>query len=398
MKSKSGSYTLDHRSIGVSKEKCPVKPSNGGTNIATVQVNNNPSKLRDDGLVEVKLEDSDSKDQPKQERCKQRFRFILCSLALSALSICIMSRMVLNVAIKDMERTAKNDKTVSQVTSTTKEPSTQQDTQVEVTSIPEESHSGNPQIEGKAWSPQLVMGAFYVGYFPVMLFAGRIAEKFGAEKTLLVATYGTGAITLLTPILTSNFGLILVARVLLGVVQASLVPSIYAFINRWLTETETSIFLSIVKVAMSLGVLSGYLMDLILHRLHIGWSALFYTGGTLCMIWSFTWILLSSATPNSNKYVEKEELDWIMRKKGGFKEIEDTESKGTLEKKDEVPVFWLMLKHPPVWALGIVKFTHNFALDFLLIELATYLKELHHYESSTVSNRSKILDQYSTIS
>lgn len=383
-------------------------------------------------------------------RCKGRFRFILCFLAIYSFSICLASRMALNLAINEMaisehdlvvqDPIRKHDVLhshgllpIEEHIEHMKDPrllinngdvdSSQHDAHYELarkahyehmdmshldiihhdtssdtttdiitTTMANEAKDEEHTHDQERWSPkrkQILLGAFYLGYFPVMLISGYVTEKHGAKAALLSASLGSGLISLLTPIVALRlpFGLVIVLRMLLGAFQAPVVPALYAFCNRWLSPTEMGIFASFIKVAMGVGVLLGYLIPGLLMQLGFQWDSYFYTHGAICLLWAIAWCVLATSSPQDNKRVSPDELRWIMRKKptdlmvieNGNKQRESADDNVDMSQQQQADrsVIRLMLKHPSVWALAITKLTHNFGIDFVLIEFSSFMSEAH---------------------
>lgn len=186
-------------------------------------------------------------------------------------------------------------------------------------------------------------------------------------------------------------------------------PCMYDLFNKWLTMTETSIFIPLVKVSSALGILIGAMLPGISSLLELGWPSIFYMASSFCFFWSILWILLATSTPQTNRFVEINECQWIMRKKQPFSFESDTNLKldahqkkpasssavagdqskrrtSTPKNKLEESTPWLLIAtNPSVLALTLVKFTYNIAMDFLFIELSLYLKKVHQASTETVS-------------
>lgn len=243
-----------------------------------------------------------------------------------------------------------------------------------------------------------------------------LAEKYGAKYIILMSAMSSALINMLTPVMAGySFSLLVVSRILLGAMQAGIVPAMYALFSKWLTMTETSIFAPMIKVALAIGVLLGSLLPGVIISSGLGWPIVFYVSGFVCLIWALPWLAVSSSTPQQSKFVGQLELDRIMRKKqpaaaapaaatatgtgkpasvivmancnsadvNGTDESVGGHSK-TAASQDSVP--WLLImRSPSVLALIFVKLTYNFPLDFAFIELSSYLKNVHHAPMSLVS-------------
>lgn len=437
---KSGSYALDSSNtnknessnedaINDDKQNPVVESEDATEDLENLSAH---SSEHTQELFEVNL---DGFGEPvKQVKCPQRFRFILSSMAVLALTICIINRAALNVAINSMTESPRVNNSAQLPAEVGIETSSSSEG-TDIESLPGDPSSEEPskpiivvinlnddgkiscsastspnvsvdnvQVKGtNEWSSkkqQVLLAAFYIGYFPLMLISGYLAEVYGSKNTLLIATVGTGIVNVITPSIVSSFTLLLISRMVLGCCQSTLVPGLYAFINIWLTETEINIFASMIKVALALGVCFGFLIKGILFKFNYGWPIMFYFESSLCLVWGLVWYFMATSTPGENKYVAKQELEWIQRKKKTQREkdIEAAEKSATTNELNKqsisekaspigggLKLYKLMLSNPSVWALAVTKFTHNVAHDFILIELTYFLEKLYKYPTSTVS-------------
>lgn len=350
-----------------------------------------------------------SRERREQVR---KFRFSVCTLALLAMTFGLMSRTVLNLAIVEMTKSGSgsqretpeepssvhsNDSALPADGTTLLPPATDGD-MAEHEKMPDEDEA----IDWSIGYQNLLLSALYIGYAPTMLLSGNLAETYGSKIPLLIAILGSAMINLLTPIVARySFTLLFLLRVLLGILQGGLVPSIYDLFNKWLTLTETSIFVSLVKVFIALGTLTGAMLPGIASQLGLGWPWIFYMASFLCIIWSLIWIPLATSTPQTNSFVKVNECQWIMRKKQPFSPgsnsnnfklsnreeangVAQTQTQTTKEAPDSTP--WLLIiTNSSVLALTLVKFTYNVGMDFFILELALYLRKVHEASTETIS-------------
>lgn len=354
----------------------------------------------------------------KRQQVK-KFRFRICSLALFAMTLGMMSRFVLNLAIVEMTKPSKkvgqeghvavahNDSSSSMEDGIA---STTQPTLDDIIQVNDEIYRSDEDEETLDWSIEyqnLLISAFYIGYAPSMLLSGNIAELHGSKYPLLIAILGSAIISLLTPLVARySFTLLFFTRILLGVLQGGLMPSLYDLFNKWLTLTETSIFVPLVKVFAAFGAFTAAMLPGVASQLGLKWPAIFYTASSLCIVWALLWTLLATSTPQTNRFVKINECQWIMRKKQPFAPASpltlDTnklklsnqngshrESSVQLDAKKSKatePTPWLLIiTNSSVLALTLVKFTYNVGMDFFFLEMALYLRKVHQASTETIS-------------
>lgn len=239
------------------------------------------------------------------------------------------------------------------------------------------------QVDRFMWTMQqqnTLLGGFYYSYSFLMVLGGRMAEIYGAKYVILLSVAGSALINLATPWMArTNFTLLVISRVLMGAIQSGVFPGVYALIAKWLNMSETSIFAPLIKMSLRLGMVLGSMMP----GLVAGWPNVFYVTGTLSVLWSISWILIATSDPADNKWVSEGELWHIVRKKKNKGHLEADSNKSPVSAKS-MP--WLkILTAPSVICLIVVKLTFNFAIDFLAIELPSYLKYVQHASYQHIS-------------
>lgn len=244
----------------------------------------------------------------------------------------------------------------------------------------------------------VLLGGFYYSYFVFMILGGRMAEVYGSKYVLILSVAGSAVINLATPwMANTSFELLVCSRILLGAIQSGVFPGMYALIGKWLTMSEASIYAPLIKVFLRLGMMMGTLMPGIFSD----WPSVFYFTGFVCTLWSVVWLLLASSTPQENAYVNKLELEHIMKKKpkpkeeeveeiemSNYEKNEDRQSRPTspVNSSKTLKTPWMkILTNPSVIGLILAKLTFNYALDFFAILLPSYLKYVHHATKEQIS-------------
>lgn len=246
----------------------------------------------------------------------------------------------------------------------------------------------------------VLLGGFYYSYFVFMVLGGRLAEIHGAKYVLLLSGAGSALINLATPWMArTNFVLLLLSRIVMGAIQAGVFPGMYALIAKWLTEGEASIYAPLIKTSLRLGMVLGSLVPGLFGL----WPNIFYFTGALGTIWSILWLLIATSAPAQNSWVSEDELKHILETKKTTVQLDDNETQQTegielvnqsetsnpLERKTSTKTTgapWLkIITAPPVIGLVVAKLSFNYAIDFLAIELPSYLKYVHHVTKGKVS-------------
>lgn len=353
--------------------------------------------------------DSENSKIPSNEKevgPQSKFRFFVCALALTVVSFNLMSRMVFNIAIVEMTRkiqlednskpqlntTTDNHETtiLSIIDDTTNGPITTEKVEEQTSEMKQHDYSDSLHYDWSTKEKNFLISAFYIGYAPSMMISGGFTDKYGAKYILLLATFGSSVISLITPYIASvSLYLLISSRICLGILQGGLVPACYGLFNKWLTMTETSIFVPLAKVGFAVGNLIGTSLPGITMSLGFEWPFMFYVASLICAILALIWHLISTSSPESNKFVTPEELRWISRKK----QHQQKATSNNLEKNEQQqqreaippPPWLLIIKNPSVLALTLVKLTYNCGIDFIVLELAIYLDAIYHSPIKTIS-------------
>ncbi|XP_054158496.1 putative inorganic phosphate cotransporter [Oppia nitens] len=218
-----------------------------------------------------------------------------------------------------------------------------------------------------------ILGAFFYGYLVFQIVGGRLAEMFGAKWLCAGGQAGSMLINVLTPVIarTRIYWLLVASRVVLGMFQAFILPSLYALFSKWVPDHERSTFLAFMVAGSNVGTvttnaLSGYLAE---HGFAGGWPSVFYVSAIICSVWLLVWSLFITSEPTSHPCITNRELLYIK-----------TNINGNTNSKTKLPVPWkAILLSKQFLALIIVKFCVNWSNQLFLSKLPTYLQTIFNY-------------------
>lgn len=358
----------------------------------------------------------------------KKFRFIIALLVLCAVTFCMMSRQVLNVGIVEMTKPLTEEELeasglASSTTETIFEEIKEDDSDdvggieiradesstYETTTILVEENVKPVRIVLN-WTPVMknyLIASFYVGYAPSMMLGGGLVNKIGAWLPLFVGVFSSFIFNSITPAIAQySYGLLVASRVTFGILQGSIMPAAYDIFNCWLTMNEASIIVPMIKVFFAVGCLLGSGLPGITKVLGYDWTFVFYECSVLCFLWSILWYLLASSTPQTNRWVDTNELHRITRKKKPPTTVLATVANGNDQSaikmdqlnngktapannrdpavQDGVP--WLQIVfNRSVLALALTKFTYTVGIDFIALESSIYLNKVHEAPTETIS-------------
>ncbi|GFZ05465.1 major facilitator superfamily protein [Actinidia rufa] len=139
-------------------------------------------------------------------------------------------------------------------------------------------------------------------------------------------------------------------------------PAMNNLLSKWIPVSERSRSLALVYSGMYLGSVTGLAFSpILIHKL--GWPSVFYSFGSLGSIWFALWLSKAHSSPQEDPELTAEEKRLIL---------------GSSNTKEPVSVIpWkLILSKPPVWALIISHFCHNWGTFILLTWMPTYYNQV----------------------
>ncbi|KAI0561993.1 Major Facilitator [Gracilaria domingensis] len=194
-----------------------------------------------------------------------------------------------------------------------------------------------PMAKFYGWSQTtvgIIQSAFFWGYVLTQIPGGYLADKYGGKHVLAAGVIVWSAMTLVTPIAaSSNLGLLLLARALLGVGEGVAMPAMNNIISKWVPEKERARSLSLTYSGMYLGSVIGlWLCPQFI--VSFGWQSVFYIFGAFGFVWWFAWQGLTTSTPQLSSTISSEELQYIESGAPGVeKEVSDVPWRRLFSKK-----------------------------------------------------------------
>ncbi len=153
-----------------------------------------------------------------------------------------------------------------------------------------------------------VMSSFFIGYLLTQVPGGVLAGRFGGKHVLAGGVILWSLFTALTPPAAyAGFGVLIAARILMGMGEGVTFPSIYALFARWVPAPRRSRAVGLVFSAIPLGVVTAQLATPVLVT-SFGWPWAFYAFAALGLVWWAAWQPLTTSTPAEHPRVNEAEL------------------------------------------------------------------------------------------
>ncbi|CAG7881880.1 unnamed protein product [Brassica rapa] len=208
----------------------------------------------------------------------------------------------------------------------------------------------------------LIQSSFFWGYLLTQILGGIWADKYGGKVVLGFGVVWWSIATVMTPI-AAKLGLpfLLVVRAFMGIGEGVAMPAMNNMLSKWIPVSERSRSLALVYSGMYLGSVTGLGFSPMLIQ-KFGWPSVFYSFGSLGSIWFLLWLKYAYSSPKDDPELSEEEKKIIL---GGSKPREPV----------TVIPWKLILSKPPVWALIISHFCHNWGTFILLTWMPTYYNQ-----------------------
>ncbi|XP_026734766.1 putative inorganic phosphate cotransporter [Trichoplusia ni] len=220
------------------------------------------------------------------------------------------------------------------------------------------------------WSMQtqgVILSSFFWGYVVLLVPAGELAARFGGRLLVSLAVIINSVISLLLPLCAYYGGWQLVCgcRIVQGLSQGFLTPSVYNLIGKWAPIEEKSRMGSMINAGAHLGIafqliVSGFIAG------SWGWPAIFYVNGALGIIWLVAYSILGSDSPQKSKFISKEERLYVQTSLGHVGE----------EKKKLKTPWKAIFTSIPFISLIILHSGQNWGYYTLMTEMPSYMNKI----------------------
>jgi MFS transporter, ACS family, glucarate transporter len=146
-----------------------------------------------------------------------------------------------------------------------------------------------------------VFSAFVLGYMLFQAPLGRLADRWGARRTLTLAVVWWAIFTSLTasvPVVSFALPLLLVVRFALGAGEAAMYPAANRVVAAWIAPANRGLANGVIFMGVGLGASAAPpLVTTIL--VHYGWRASFYVCAVIGLVASAVWFAIARDSPPS---------------------------------------------------------------------------------------------------
>ncbi|XP_030747496.1 sialin [Sitophilus oryzae] len=218
------------------------------------------------------------------------------------------------------------------------------------------------------WSSHIqsyVLASFYWAYIVSQIVGGLATQKLGTKRVFGYAQLATALCSLSIPLASdTHYGLVITLRFIQGFASGLTWPAMYALVGHWIPVPERSRFMSSFQ-GFSIGIgitypLCGFLIA------HLGWRSVFYTTGSIGVLWCLIWYLLAFDSPETHPRISLREQRYIR---------ENTDNTYENSRTQKVPWKSILLS-PAAWSIGITTFGRIWVHYTFIISGPTYMKRI----------------------
>ncbi|VDK67796.1 unnamed protein product [Litomosoides sigmodontis] len=207
-----------------------------------------------------------------------------------------------------------------------------------------------------------------------MLIIGPQADRLNGKWTVSFALIVTIVSNMMLPLLAAkHFIFAIISRILCGIADAFLTPSISSMIVRWFPPKERSFAIGFITGGRQIGSLlilpvSGWVC--LKRDAFGGWKFTFYFSAIIAVLMLFIWMIMSADKPSKHCCVKNEEKMYILRKI-------NEESLGKRKERKNTPWKELLISRP--FIVGILAVVcQEYPLVITTTLLPIYMKEVLH--------------------
>eukprot|EP01122_Echinamoeba_exundans_P015342 TRINITY_DN7235_c0_g1_i1.p1 TRINITY_DN7235_c0_g1~~TRINITY_DN7235_c0_g1_i1.p1 ORF type:complete len:490 (+),score=62.11 TRINITY_DN7235_c0_g1_i1:77-1471(+) len=215
----------------------------------------------------------------------------------------------------------------------------------------------------------ILLSSFFWGYILPQVPGGWFAKTYGGKRVLLVGVTGSAVCAAVTPLFSWSLPLLVVCRILTGIFEGVLYPTLHQMISQWSPQSERSLMASFIWSGGYAGTVLSMLTGPPIVT-HLGWPFLFYIYGALGCMWAVFWTVLVADSPKAFHMsrgvcisIRAEEIETIVGKSSSVVKIEP-----------ESTPWRVIFTTPACWAIFAGHFSINWGFYVLLTWIPKFLK------------------------
>ncbi|MGY4236426.1 MFS family permease [Bradyrhizobium sp. USDA 4449] len=209
-------------------------------------------------------------------------------------------------------------------------------------------------------------GLFFVGYLLLQVPAGYLVQLYGPRKCIVASMISWGLVSMAT-LATRDETSFYVFRFLLGITEAAFFPAVIACFSLWFPSFRLSKVMSLLFLALPLGVilggpLSGWIMDVTHGGYGLrGWQWMFVLEGLPAILLGVVASKAIVERPDDAAWLTSDEKALVQRELAQ-------------ESRDKQTSLWPALREPTLWILFATSFLYNLGNYGLVFWMPSMIK------------------------
>lgn len=229
-----------------------------------------------------------------------------------------------------------------------------------------DSNSTTDHYEWTFDEKQLILSSFYWGYILTQIPGGYAAQKLGSKVVLLLSVLISSLVSMLTPtsIVYGGWKAYCVIRILQGLFQGVMFPSIYDHLAKWSPKDERNLQGTLALSGYSCGLVFGMGISGVIAASPMKWPGIFYVSGAIGIVWSILWVIFGASSPSTSRFITEKERKFI-------ESTQKEDNHHTDKRKQSIP--WMKIfTSPPFLALLFVSCCQSFGTFITSVEVPLY--------------------------
>ncbi|CAL4063912.1 unnamed protein product [Meganyctiphanes norvegica] len=216
----------------------------------------------------------------------------------------------------------------------------------------------------------VVLSSFFWGYTATQMLGGRAAEYFGGKLVFGIGITVSSALALVSPVAARlDKSLFIAVRILQGLAQGVIFPSISTLLATWVPSAERSKYTANTFAGLNFGtilalLLGGWIAD---PETGLGgWPSVFYIFGGAGVVWGIVWFLIIHDRPEKHPRITQAELNQLQG--------------NDMKSSERIAIPWRdLMTSRHVWCIIATSMGSSFGFYTILTELPSYLKNIQHF-------------------
>jgi MFS family permease len=215
----------------------------------------------------------------------------------------------------------------------------------------------------------MVLSSFYWMYVVSQVVGGVATQHFGTKAVFGWSQLATAIGSLCIPYAAStHWALLVFVRSVQGFASGLTWPAMYAIVAPWVPPVERSRFMSSFQ-GFSIGIgltypLCGFIISF------FGWRPVFYTTGTIGVLWCIMWYYLAFDTPSEHPRISPSELEYI-----------ELNVSAEIKEHQGMKVPWkAIFTSLPAWSIGITTFGRIWVHYTFIMQGPAYMKNILNFD------------------